>query len=146
MKFKVLISLLLVGCVILFGFIFSIVKVKQQKEDRKRSIDEYLSRNDSPPPLIPRTEEIPDEIQQKFAAVPAIPEKPRIIAELVQGGSPETVEFSPTNPYLVVSRTYDANAEDDIRLWDINNPVTHLSRIQGRFSLIFTRWKDTCYL
>ncbi len=131
MKLKVLIPLLLVGCVILFGFIFLIVKVNQQKEDRKRSIDEYLSRKNSPPPLIPRTEEIPDEIRQKFAAVPAIPEKPRIIAELVQGGSPETVEFSPKNPYLVVSRTYDGNSEDDIRLWDINNPVTPLAVFRG---------------
>lgn len=131
MKFKVLISLLLVGCVILFGVIFSIVKIKQQKEDRKQLIDEFLSRNDSPPPLIPRTEEIPDEIRQKFAAVPAISEKPGIIAELVQGGSPETVEFSPTNPYLVVSRTYDGNSEDDIRLWDINNPVTPLAVFRG---------------
>ena len=131
MKFKVLISLLLVGCVILFGFIFLIVKFKQEKEDRKRSIDEYLSRKDSPPPLIPRTEEIPDEIRQKFAAVPAIPEKPEIIAELVQGGSPETVEFSPTNPYLVVSRTYDKKSKDDIRLWDINNPVTPLAVFRG---------------
>ncbi len=131
MKLKVLISLLLVGCVILFGFIFLIVKVKQQKEDRKRSIDEFLSRNDSPPPLIPRTEEIPDEIRQKFAAVPAIPEKPRIIAELVHGGSPKTVEFSPTNPYLVVSRTYDTNTENNIKLWDINNPVSPLAVFRG---------------
>ena len=128
MKFKVLISLLLVGCVILFGFIFLIVKVKQQKEDRKQLIDESLSRNDNSPPLIPRTEEIPDEIRQKFAAVP---EKPKIIAELVQGGSPKTVEFSPTNPYLVVSRTYDGNSEDDIRLWDINNPITPLAVFRG---------------
>lgn len=131
MKFKVLISLLLVGCVILFGFIFSIVKVKQQKEDRKQLVDEFFSKNDSPPPLIPRTEEIPDEIRQKFAAVPAIPEKPEIIAELVQGGYPETVEFSPTNPYLVVSRTYDKKSKDDIRLWDINNPVTPLAVFRG---------------
>ena len=131
MKFKVLISLLLVGCVILFGFILLIVDFKQQKEDRKRSIDKFLSRKDSPPPLIPRTEEIPDEIRQKFAAVPEIPEKPEIIAELVQGGSPETVEFSPTNPYLVVSRTYDRNSEDDIRLWDINNPVTPVAVFRG---------------
>lgn len=131
MKFKVLISLLLVGCVILFGFIFAIVKVKQQKEDRKQLVDEFLSRNDSPPPPIPRTEEIPDEIRRKFAAVPEIPEKPKIIAELIQGGSPETVKFSPTNPYLVVSRTYDANSEDDIRLWDINNPVTPLAVFRG---------------
>ena len=88
MKFKVLISLLLVGCVILFGFIFLIVKFKQQKEDRKQLMDEFSSRNDSPPPLIPRTEEIPDEIRQKFAAVPEL-EIPEIIAELVQGrGSP----------------------------------------------------------
>ena len=131
MEFKVLISLLLVGCVILFGFIFLIVEFKQQKEDRKQLIDEFLSRRDSPPPLIPRTEEIPDEIRQKFAAVPEIPEKPGIIAELVQGGSPKTVEFSPTNPYLVVSRTYKANAEDNIRLWDINNPVTPLAVFSG---------------
>lgn len=130
MKFKVLISLLLVGCVILFGFIFLIVKVKQQKEDRKQLIDESLSRSDNSPPLIPRTEEIPDEIRQKFAAVP---ENPGIIAELVQGGSPKTVEFSPTNPYLVVSRTYDANSEDTIRLWDINNPVTPLAVFSGDF-------------
>ena len=131
MKFKVLISLLLVGCVILFGFIFAIVKVKQQKEDRKQLVDEFLSRNDSPPPPIPRTEEIPDEIRRKFAAVPEIPEKPKIIAELVQGGSPKTVEFSPTNPYLVVSRTSHKNSEDDIRLWDSNNPVTPLAVFRG---------------
>ena len=131
MKFKVLISLLLVGCVILFGFIFLIVKVKQQKADNKQLIDEFLSRNDNPPPLIPRTEEIPDEIRQKFAAVPEIPEKPTIIAELVQGGYPQTVEFSPTNPYLVVSSTYDANAEDTIRLWNINNPITPLAVFSG---------------
>ena len=131
MKFKVLISLLLVGCVLLFGFIFLIVKVKQQQEDRKQLMDEFFSGKDSPPPLIPRTEEIPDEIRQKFAAVPETPEKPKIIAELVQGGSPQTVEFSPTNPYLVVSRTYDKNAEDDIRLWDINNPVTPLAVFRG---------------
>lgn len=131
MKFKVFISLLLVGCVILFGFILLIVDFKQQKEDRKRSIDKFSSRKDSPPPLIPRTEEIPDEIRQKFAAVPAIPEKPEIIAELVQGGSPETVEFSPTNPYLVVSRTYNKNTEDDIKLWDINNPGTPLAVFRG---------------
>ncbi len=129
MKFKVLISLLLVGCVILFGFIFLIVKVNQQKEDRKRSIDEFLSRDDSPP-LIPRTEEIPEEIRQKFAVVPEL-KTPEIIAEFVQGGSPKTVEFSPTNPYLVVSRTYDANAEDNIKLWDINNPVTPLAAFSG---------------
>ena len=131
MKFKVLISLLLVGCVLLFGFIFLIVKFKQEKEDRKQLIDEFLSRNDGSPPLIPRTEEIPDEIRQKFAAVPEIPEKPGIVAELVQGGYPETVEFSPTNPYLVVSRTYDGNSEDDIRLWNINNPVTPLAVFSG---------------
>ena len=128
MKFKVLISLLLVGCVLLFGFIFLIVKFKQQKEDNKQLVDEFLSRNDSGPPLIPRTEEIPDEIRRKFAAVP---EKPGIIAELVQGGSPKTVEFSPTNPYLVVSSTYDKNAEETIKLWDINNPATPLAVFSG---------------
>ncbi len=131
MSFKVFISLLLVGCIILFGFIFFIIGYNQQTEDSEEGLDEYLSRTDSPPPQIPRTEEIPDEIRHKFAAVTEIPEKPEIIAEFVQEGNLETVEFSPTNPNLIVSRTYDRNFEDSIRLWDINDPDTPIAEFKG---------------
>lgn len=135
MKFKVFLSLLLVGCIILFGFVFFIAKINQQEQSRKQLLDEFSSRNDNPPPLIPRTEEIPDDIRQKFATVQEIPEfptvKPKIIAEFIQDGSPETVEFSPTNPNLVVSRTYQARSEKNIKLWDVNNPKTPLAEFSG---------------
>ena len=131
MSFKVFISLFLVGCIILFGFIFFIIGYNQQTEDSEEWLDEYLSRTDSPPPQIPRTEEIPDEIRHKFAAVTEIPEKPKIIAEFVQEGSPKYVEFSPTNPNLIVSRTYDRNFEDSIRLWDINDPDTPIAEFKS---------------
>ena len=124
MSFKVFISLFLVGCVILFGFIFFIIGYNQQTEDSEEWGDEFLSRTDSPSPQIPRTEEIPDEIRHKFAAVTEIPEKPKTIAEIVQDGSPKSVAFSPTNPNLVVSTDYDKNFEDSVRLWDINAPDT----------------------
>ncbi len=128
MKFKVFISLLLVGCVILFGFVYIIIDIIQQEEDRKQLIDRFSSRNDSPPPDIPRTEKIPDDIRQKYAVVS---EKPEIIAELIQGGTPQTVEFSPTNSSLLVSRTHDMNTEKKIKLWDINNPGTPLAEFSG---------------
>ena len=128
MKFKVFISLLLVGCVILFGFVYIIIDIIQQEEDRKQLIDRFSSRNDSPPPDIPRTEKIPDDIRQKFAVVS---EKPEIIAKLIQGSTPQTVEFSPTNSSLLVSRTHEMNTEKKIKLWDINNPGTPLAEFSG---------------
>ncbi len=135
MKFKVFISLLLLGCVILFGFVYIIIDIIQQEEDRKQLIDRFSSRNDSPPPDIPRTEKIPDDIRQKFAVVSEKPEiiaeKPEIIAELIQGSTPETVEFSPTNSSLLVSRTHEMNTEKKIKLWDINNPGTPLAEFSG---------------
>ena len=131
MSFKVFISLFLVGCVILFGFIFFIIGYNQHKEDSEEWGDEYLSRTDGPPPQIPRTEEIPDEIRHKFAAVTEIPEKPKIIAEFVQEGKLETVEFSPTTPNLVVSTDYDKNFKHTIRLWDINAPDTPIAEFKG---------------
>ncbi len=131
MSFKVFISLFLVGCVILFGFIFFIMGYNQQKEESRQLVKEFFPRTDSPPPQIPRTEEIPDEIRHKFAAVTEIPEKPKIIAEFVQDGSPKYVEFSPTNPNLVVSRTDNGKFEDSIRLWDINDPDTPIAEFKG---------------
>ena len=107
MKFKVFISLLLVGCVILFGFVFIIIKTIQQEIKNKQFIDEFLSKNDSHT-LIPRTEEIPDEIRKKFAPIPEkndfIVEKPKVIAEfinlragdpaaLARGGMPAPIFF-----------------------------------------------------
>lgn len=131
MKLKVFISLFLIGCVILFGFIFIVVKIIHQEEESQQLIDEFLSRNETPQPLIPRTEEIPDEIRNEFATVPEIPKKSEIIAEFVQGGTLQTVEFSPTNPNLVVCRTHQRNTVKNIRLWDVNNPDTSLSEFSG---------------
>ena len=131
MSFKVFISLFLVGCVILFGFIFIIMGYNQQKEESRQLVKEFFPRTDSPPPQIPRTEEIPDEIRHKFAAVTEIPEKPKIIAEFVQEGKLETVEFSPTTPNLVVSTDYDKNFKHTIRLWDINDPDTPIAEFKG---------------
>ena len=131
MNFKVFISLLLVGCIILFGFVFVIIQLNQQKEDTKQLLKEYFPSTDNPPPHIPRTEEIPDEIRQNFATVTEIPEKPKIIAEFVQEGELETVEFSPTTPNLVISTDYDKNFKKTIRLWDINNPTTPIAELNG---------------
>lgn len=128
MKFKGFLSLFLVGCMILIGFVFFILKIIQQEDNRKQLIDEFWSRNDVPPPLIPRTEEIPDDIRQKFATVK---EKPVLIAEFSHEGYSKTVEFSPTNTNLVVSRTFQKNSEKEIKLWDINNPNTPLAEFSG---------------
>ncbi len=131
MKFKVFISLFLLGCIILFGFIFLILKFKQQVEDRTQLVDKLISHSSSPPPRIPRTEEIPNEIRHQYAIVPKITGKPEIIAEFVQGGYPQTIEFSPTNPNLVVCRTYYKNSEKNIKLWDLNDPSTPLAIFSG---------------
>ncbi len=131
MSFKLFSSLFLVGCIILFGFIFLISQLNQQNADSEEWGDEYLSKRDNAPPHIPRTEEIPDEIRHKFAAVTEMPEEPKIIAEFVQEGTLETVEFSPTNPNLVVSTDYDKNFNRTVRLWDINNPTTPIAEFKG---------------
>lgn len=131
MSFKVFSSLFLVGCIILFGFIFLISQLNQQNEDSEEWRDEYLSNRDNAPPQIPRTEEIPDEIRHKFAAVTEIPEKPKIIAEVVQEGELETVEFSPTTPNLVVSTDCDKDFNKTIKLWDINTPTTPIAEFKG---------------
>ena len=131
MSFKVFISLFLVGCIILFGFVFVIIQINKQNQDTEQLLKEHFPSTDNPPPQIPRTEEIPDEIRHKFGAVTEIPEKPEIIAEFVQDGKPETVEFSPTTPNLVVSTNYDENFDKTIRLWDINNPTTPVAEFKG---------------
>ncbi len=134
MSFKLFSSLFFVGCIILFGFIFLISQLNQQNEDREAwvdEVDEYLSKRDNAPPQIPRTEEIPDEIRHKFAAVTEIPERPGTIAEFVQEGTLETVEFSPTTPNLVVSTDYDKNFKRTVRLWDINTPTTPIAEFKG---------------
>ncbi len=134
MKFKVFLSLLLIGFGILFCVIFLIRYFNQEVDSRQQAIDKYLSREDHPPPRIPRTVEIPDEIRQKFATVP---EKPKLIAEFVQGGSLQSVKISPTNHNLVVSMTHSKNNEKNIKLWDINNPTTPLAEFSG-YSVSFS--------
>ena len=131
MSFKVFISLFLVGCIILFGFVFVIIQINKQNQDTEKLLKEYFPSTDNPPPQVPRTEEIPDEIRQNFAAVPEIPGKPEIIAELVQEGKLETVEFPTTTPNLVVSIDYDKNYKSTIRLWDINTPTTPRAEFKG---------------
>ena len=142
MKFKVFISLLLSGCFILFGFVLIIKKIIQQEEDRKQLIDEFLSRNDNPPPRVPRTVEIPDEIREKFAEVQDKPEaevqdKPEIVAEFLQEESSQRVEFSPTNPNIIVSSTLQYISEKNIKLGDISNlhsPIAEFSGNSASFS------------
>ena len=136
MKFKVFLSLLLVGFGILFCFIFLINHLKQQVNDRQQAIDKILSKNDDPPPRIPRTVEIPDEIRQKFATVSEKP-TPTLIAEFVQGGYLQSVKFSPTNHNLVVSMTHNKNKEKNIKLWNIQNPTTPLAEFSG-YSVSFS--------
>ncbi len=131
MSFKLFSSLFFVGCIILFGFIFLISQLNQHNADSEEWGDEYLSKRDNAPPDIPRTEEIPDEIRHKFAAVTEIPERPGTIAEFVQEGTLETVEFSPTTPNLVVSTDYDKDYNKTIRLWDINTPTTPIAEFKG---------------
>ena len=130
MKIKVFLSLLLVGLGILFCFIFFINHLKQQVNDRQQAIDKILSRNDDPPPRIPRTVEIPDEIRQKFATVPEKP-TPTLIAEFTHSGYLQSVKFSPTNHNLVVSITHSNDNEKDIKLWDIQTPTTPLAEFNG---------------
>lgn len=131
MSFKLFSSLFLVGCIILFGFVFVIIQINQQNEDTEQLLKEHFPSTDNPPPQTPRTEKIPDEIRHKFAAVTEIPERPGTIAEFVQEGKLETVEFSPTTPNLVVSTDYDENLDKTIRIWDINNPTTPVAEFKG---------------
>ena len=131
MNFKVFISLFLVGCIILFGFVFVVIQINQQNKDTEQLLKEYFPSTDNPPPQIPRTEKIPDEIRHKFSGVTEIPERPGTIAEFVQEGELETVEFSPTTPNLVASTDYDENFDKTIRLWDINNPTTPVAEFKG---------------
>ncbi len=136
MKFKVFLSLLFIGFGILFSVIFLIRYSNQKVDSRQQAVDKYLSRNDDPPPRIPRTVEIPDEVRQKFATVPEKP-TPALIAEFTHGGYLESVKFSPTNHNLVVSMTLSKGNDKNIKLWDINNPTTPLAEFSG-YSVSFS--------
>ena len=136
MKFKVFLSLLLIGFGILFSVIFLIRYFNHQVDSRQQAIDKYFPREDHPPPRIPRTVEIPDDIRQKFATVPEKP-TPTLIAEFVQGGYLQSVKFSPTNHNLVVSMTHSENHEKNIKLWNIHNPTTPLAEFSG-YSVSFS--------
>ncbi len=127
MNFRVFLSLLLIGFGIFFSVIF-LIKYLIPIVVSQSANDEYISKADQPPPLIPRTVEIPDDIRQKFATVPEIPE---LIAEFVQGGSLQSVKFSPANHNLVVSMTRKKNNEKNINLWNIHNPTTPLAEFSG---------------
>ncbi len=130
MKIKVFLTLLFIGFGILFCVILLINHLKQHVTDREQELDKFLSRNDNPPPRIPRTVEIPDDIRQKFATVPERP-PPTLIAEFVHGGYMQSVKFSPTNHNLIVSMTRNIDSDNNIKLWDINNPTTPLAEFSG---------------
>ena len=130
MKIKVFLTLLFIGFGILFCVILLINHLKQHVTDREQEFDKFLSRNDNPPPRIPRTVEIPDDIRQKFATVPERP-PPTLIAEFVHGGYMQSVKFSPTNHNLIVSMTRNKDSDNNIKLWDINNPTTPLAEFSG---------------
>ena len=92
-----------------------------------------------------RTVGIPDEIRQKFAKSPGIPEP---IATANHGSSIDTVAFSPTDPSLIVSVSKIGRAARTIKLWDLNNtsePVAVLGGHSFAFSpdgefLALTGW------
>jgi len=110
--------------------------LNRQVNKKQQAADKYFSRKDQPPPRIPRTVEIPDDIRQKFANVPEKP-TPTLIAEFVQGGYLQSVKFSPTNHNLVVSMTHNKNKEKNIKLWNIQNPTTPLAEFSG-YSVSFS--------
>lgn len=130
MKFRVFLLLLFIGFGILFSVIFLVEYLNRQVNKKQQAADKYFSRKDQPPPRIPRTVEIPDDIRQKFANVPEKP-TPTLIAEFAHGGYLQSVKFSPTNHNLVVSITHSNDNEKDIKLWDIQTPTTPLAEFNG---------------
>ena len=128
MKFKHFLLMLLIGVVILFFAILLIKYLVQNVKETQQTYDKYFSKEEDSIPQIPRTDEIPIEIRQKFAAVP---EKPVLIAEIEQGDRVESVKFSPSNPNLVVSIGRDKNFKSKVKLWNIDKPITPLAEFSG---------------
>ena len=122
MTFKKFLSLLIIGVALLLGLVF-LRRLGQRNISRNLpSMDETL------PPLVPRTVEIPDEIRQKYAKVP---EKPELIAELEHSGTIDSVAFSPIDPSLVVSKVYDKDFNKRIKLWNINHTSEPIAVLSG---------------
>ena len=130
MKFKVFLSLLLIGIALLFCVRYLFQHLRSEFDKREQESDEYSSTVDSPIPRIPRSVEIPADIRQQFASAPI---KPALITEIDPSGSLESVKFSPTNPNFLVSMTsyYWSKEEDNIMLWDVRNPSTPLATFHG---------------
>lgn len=128
MKFRDFFILLGMGVVLFCGLIF-LLRFGQ------RNIGKILPSPDQTlPPATPRTAEIPDEIRQKFAAVP---EKPTLVAEFKHNNSIKSVEFSPINPALVVSTAFDKKFKTSIELWNINDtnePIATFTGYSASFS------------
>ncbi len=122
MTFKKFLVLLVVGVVILLGFIFIL-------RPAIRSITRSVpSTAETFPPVIPRTVEIPVEIREKFAS---ITEKPELIASLDHGSSLESVEFSPKDSSFIVSYSYIDYANEGIKVWDIDDSNQPISTLAG---------------
>ncbi len=128
MKFKIFLLLFLLGFGILLFLLFLVNHINEKANDARQAFDKYFSKRDQPPPRIPRTDEIPIEIRQKFASAPV---KPKLIAEFSHGDYLEKVIFSPTNPDLIVSMNSKYKAEKNIKLWNINNPTNPIAEFGG---------------
>ena len=128
MKVKHFLLMLLIGFGILFFAILLIKYFVQNVKETQQTYDKYFSKEEDSIPQIPRTDEIPIEIRQKFAAVP---EKPVLIAEIAQGDRVESIKFSPSNPNLVVSIGTDKNFKSKVKLWNIDKPTTPLAEFSG---------------
>ena len=118
MSFKRFFAILVMGIVLSVGFVFFL-------KLRSRDFPDYLSStNKALPPLIPRSVEIPDEIRQNFAE---IPRKPELIAAIEHGSTIDSVNFSPIDPSLIVSKGRD----NSIKLWRINYPSEPTAVLTG---------------
>lgn len=120
MTFKSFFILLAIGIVLLCGLIFLF---------RQQNIGKIPSTTDETlPPPTPRTTEIPDEIRQKFAA---IPDKPALITEFKHSNSIDSVAFSPIDPSLLVSSAHDKNYNRSIKLWNIDDTSEPIATLTG---------------
>lgn len=118
MSFKKFLAIFVLGITISIGFVF-FLRLKT------RDTPKYLSsKSEALPPIMPRSVDIPDEVRKNFAKVP---DKPELIAAIENGGRIESVEFSPVDSSLLVSRSSDNN----VKIWRLNTPTEPIAELKG---------------
>ena len=111
-------AILAFGVTISIGFVFYL---KLQTRDTPK----YLSsKSEALPPVVPRSVEIPNEIRQKFAKTP---DKPELIAAFEHKGRIESVEFSPIDSTVLVSRSKN----DKVKIWSLSAPNEPIALLNG---------------